>query len=80
MAPEQTKTYMQAFSAWQRLNPSTKLGRPPPNGKPGFNPNLILLDLDKLRASATYRSYFNEGKLNKVVKTYMFHSASEVSY
>ena len=30
MAPEQTKTYMQAFSGWQRLNPKTKLGRPPP--------------------------------------------------
>ena len=33
MAPEQTKTYMQAFSGWQRLNPKTKLGRPPPGKK-----------------------------------------------
>jgi len=49
MAPEQTKTYMQAFAGWQRLNPKTKLGRPPPDGKPGFNPDLMLLDLDKLR-------------------------------
>ncbi len=30
LAPEQTNTYMRAFAGWQRLNPSTKLGRPPP--------------------------------------------------
>ena len=78
MAPEQSKTYMQAFSAWQKMNPSTKIGRPPPNGKPGFNPDLMLMDLDKLRASASYRSFFNEVKLNKLVKNYLFHSSSEV--
>ena len=26
MAPEQTKAYMQAFAAWQKMNPSTKIG------------------------------------------------------
>lgn len=77
MAPEQSKAYMQAFNAWQRMNPSTKIGRPPPNGKPGFNPDLILMDLDKLRASASYRTFFNEMKLTKLVKQYMFHSSSE---
>ena len=30
MAPEQTNTYMRAFAGWQRINPTTKLGRPPP--------------------------------------------------
>ena len=59
------------------MNPSTKLGRPPPSGKPGYNPDLILMDLDKLRASNTYKSYFNEAKLNKLVKQYNFHSSSE---
>jgi hypothetical protein len=77
LAPEQSKTYMQAFASWQRMNPSTKLGRPPPDGKPGYNPDLILMDLDKLRASASYRSFFNEVKLGKLVKNYMFHSSSE---
>lgn len=55
MAPEQTKQYMQAFAAWQKMNPSTKIGRPPPNGKPGFNPDLMVMDLDKLRANKAYR-------------------------
>ena len=77
MAPEQTKTYMQAFSSWQKMNPSTKIGRPPPNGKPGYNPDLIVMDLDKLRASASYKKFFNEAKLNQVVKNYMFHSSQE---
>ena len=55
LAPEQTNLYMRAFGGWQRVNPSTKLGRPPPDGKPGYNPDLILMDLEKLRASATYK-------------------------
>ena len=78
MSPEQSNTYMRAFSGWQRINPSTKLGRPPPDGKPGFNPNLMLMDLDKLRASASYRGYFNERRLNMLIKNYMYHSAEEL--
>lgn len=42
VAPEQTNTYMRAFASWQRLYPATKLGRPPPDGKPGFNPDLVM--------------------------------------
>lgn len=61
-----------------KMNPSTKLGRPPPNGKPGYNPDLILMDLDKLRASASYRTFFNEQKLTKLVKQYKYHAQSEL--
>ena len=77
MAPEQSNTYMRAFAGWQRVNPSTRLGRPPPDGKPGFNPDLILMDLEKLRASATYKSYFNEKRLNKLVRNYFYHSIGD---
>ena len=110
MAPEQTKAYMQAFAAWQKMNPSTKigmlystyyspikfhkkilfqftnfqfheiffsLGRPPPNGKPGFNSDLIVMDLEKLRASASYKGFFNIARLTKLVKTYSYHAESE---
>lgn len=78
MAPEQTKAYMLAFSGWQRLNPKTKLGRPPPNGKPGYNPDLMLLDLEKLRSSTKYKSYFDERKLNALMKNYVFHASGEI--
>ena len=78
MAPEQTNTYMRAFGSWQRVNPSTRLGRPPPDGRPGFNPDLILMDLEKLRASASYKTYFNERRLNKLMKNYLYHSTEEI--
>lgn len=55
VAPEQTNLYMRAFSTWQRINPTTRLGRPPPEGRPGLNPDLILLDLRKLRTNTTYK-------------------------
>ena len=69
---------MRAFSGWQKINPGTKLGRPLPEGKPGYNPDLILMDLDKLRASTLYKSYFNEPKLNRLVKNYVYHSKDKV--
>ena len=78
MAFEQTNTYMRAFAGWQKINPGTKLGRPLPDGKPGFNPDLILMDLDKLRANTLYKSYFNEPKLNRLVKNYVYHSKESV--
>jgi len=78
MAHEQTNAYMRAFAGWQKINPSTKLGRPLPDGKPGYNPDLILMDLDKLRANTLYRSYFNEPKLNRLVKNYVYHSKESV--
>ena len=49
------------------------------DGKPGYNTDLILMDLEKLRASATYKSYFSEIRLNKLIKNYFYHSMDEVS-
>ena len=72
MANEQTNLYAKSFAGWQKINPSTKLGRPLPDGKPGYNPDMMLMDLDKLRASTLYRSYFNEPKLNRLVKNYVY--------
>ena len=44
-----------------------------PDGKPGFNADLILFDLTKLRASAAYKQFFSERHLNKLIKNYMYH-------
>lgn len=78
LAPEQTNTYMRAFAGWQRVNPTTKLGRPPPEGKPGYNPSLMLMDLDKLRASVQFKTYFSEIRLNKLMKQYLYHSNADI--
>jgi hypothetical protein len=48
------------------------------DGKPGFNPDLMLLDLDKLRSSAKYKTYFDERKVNALVKNYIYHSSGEI--
>lgn len=73
MAPEQTEIYSKAFKDWQELNPTTKLGKPPPDGNPGYNPDLILLDLEKLRNSSKYSSYFDEQRLNVLVQKFVYH-------
>ena len=78
LAPEQTNTYMRAFSSWQRINPTTKLGKPPGEGRPGYNPDLIVMDLNKLRNSNKYKSYFSEHRLKQLVKNYLFHSSSQI--
>ena len=50
-APEQSNAYLRAFAGWHRVNPSTRLGKPPPDGRPGFNPDLMVMDLAKLRVA-----------------------------
>ena len=74
----QSLKYRRGFAGWQSRNPSTKLGRPPPEGRPGYNADLILMDLAKLRRSAKYRSYFSEAKLNSLIKSFRYHSSEDV--
>ena len=38
----------------------------------------MLLDLDKLRSSAKYKTYFDERKVNALVKNYIYHSSGEI--
>ena len=35
------------------------------------------MDLEKLRASASYKGFFNIARLTKLVKTYSYHAESE---
>ena len=78
MAAEQTNLYMRAFAGWQRVNPSTRLGKPPPEGRPGFNPDLMVMDLEKLRKSDRYFSYFSERKVKSLIGNYLFHTEGDI--
>merc|ERR1711879_1112582 len=40
MVQEQTLKYLRAFGSYHVKSPTTKLGRPPGKGSPGFNPDL----------------------------------------
>ena len=64
MVQEQTLKYMRAFGSYHIKSPSTKLGRPPSKGNPGFNPDLMVMDLVKLRADTSYKSMIHELKVN----------------
>ena len=78
MAPEQTNLYMRAFAGWQRVNPTTRLGKPPPDGRPGFNPDLMVMDLGRLRESDEYFSYFSERRVKSLLGNYLFHTEGDI--
>ena len=67
MVQEQTLKYLRAFGSYHLKNPSTKLGRPPGKGSPGFNPDLMVMDLVKLRKDSSYKSMIHE--LNRYIPT-----------
>ena len=64
MVQEQTLKYFRAFGSHQVKSPGTKLGRPPSQGNPGFNPDLMVMDLVKLRTNPTYKSMIHELKVD----------------
>ena len=67
MVQEQTVKYLRAFGSYHLKSPSTKLGRPPSKGNPGFNPDLMVMDLVKLRADSAYKSLIHELKVWPVI-------------
>lgn len=73
MVQEQTLKYMRAFGSYQVKSPATKLGKPPTKGNPGFNPDLMVMDLVKLRASSVYKSMIHELKISLLLKKYSMH-------
>ena len=42
-------------------------------GNPGFNPDLMVMDLVKLRASSVYKSMIHELKISLLLKKYSMH-------
>jgi hypothetical protein len=78
MAPEQTEIYSMALKDWLETRPNTKLGQPPPAEYSGYNPDLILFDLEKLRLSSKYSTYFDETKLSLLIQKYSYHYFGEV--
>jgi len=78
MVQEQTLKYMRAFGSYHIKSPSTKLGRPPSKGNPGFNPDLMVMDLVKLRADTSYKSMIHELKISLLLKKYSMHLDEEL--
>ena len=56
-----------------------RLGKPPPEGRPGFNPDLMVLDLARLRESGEgYLGYFSERRVKSLIGNYLFHTEGDI--
>ena len=78
MVQEQTLKYLRAFGSYHVKSPTTKLGRPPGKGSPGFNPDLMVMDLVKLRRDTTFKSMIHELKISVLLKKYSMHLDEEL--
>lgn len=72
IARENQPVYRNVFWEYRSNHPKSRIGDPPPFGLTGFNSGVVLLDLDKLRTSSKYNSYFTENVLLTRVKKYKF--------
>lgn len=60
------------FWQYRRENPQTKVGEPYPDGLPGFNSGVMLLDLAAMRASSLYNQLLEPDRVAKLADQYRF--------
>ena len=60
IAHEQQPIYKHITGAYRPHHPGTNIGEPPPDGYPGFNSGVLLLDLGRLRDSHLYQQYIED--------------------
>lgn len=60
------------FWQYRKENPHAKVGEPPPDGLPGFNSGVMLLDLHAMRASALYNKLLEPSNVAKLADQYRF--------
>ncbi|XP_056133579.1 xyloside xylosyltransferase 1 [Lampris incognitus] len=72
IAREMQPVYRHTFWQYRKENPKTKVGEPPPDGLPGFNSGVMLLDLGAMRTSALYNQLLEPGNVAKLADQYRF--------
>ena len=72
IARETQPVYRHAFGEYRKLNPSTRVGDPPPTGLTGFNSGVLLLDLDKMRRSKLYNFLIDTDAVHNLTEKYLF--------
>lgn len=60
------------FWLYRKENPKTRVGEPPPEGLPGFNSGVMLLDLSAMRASTLYNQLLKPSNVAKLAEQYRF--------
>ncbi|XP_072245479.1 xyloside xylosyltransferase 1 [Leuresthes tenuis] len=72
IAREMQPVYRHTFWQYRKENPQTRVGEPSPDGLPGFNSGVMLLDLSAMRASALYNQLLKPSNVAKLAEQYRF--------
>ncbi|XP_015284557.1 PREDICTED: xyloside xylosyltransferase 1 [Gekko japonicus] len=72
IAREMQPVYRHIFWQYRQEHPGTKVGEPPPDGLPGFNSGVLLLDLEAMRQSALYNRLLEPEAVRRLAEKYHF--------
>uniref|UniRef100_A0A8V5HIK4 Uncharacterized protein n=1 Tax=Melopsittacus undulatus TaxID=13146 RepID=A0A8V5HIK4_MELUD len=72
IAREMQPVYRHTFWQYRRENPQTKVGEPPPDGLPGFNSGVLLLNLEAMRQSKLYNQLLEPFMVQNLTEKYHF--------
>lgn len=60
------------FWQYRKENPKSHVGDPPPDGLPGFNSGVMLLNLEAMRRSTLYNQLLEPGRIAQLAEKYHF--------
>jgi lipopolysaccharide biosynthesis glycosyltransferase len=66
------QVYRHTFYQYRGEHRGTLVGEPPPDGLPGFNSGVLLLDLDRMRQSSLYNSLLDEENVHSLCDEFHF--------
>ncbi|KAM9317131.1 xyloside xylosyltransferase 1 [Gastrophryne carolinensis] len=72
IAHEMQPVYRHTFWQYRRENPNTNVGGPPPDGMPGFNSGVMLLNLEAMRQSTLYNRLLEPNAVCQLAEKYHF--------
>ncbi|XP_029489697.1 xyloside xylosyltransferase 1-like [Oncorhynchus nerka] len=72
IAREMQPVYRHTFWQYRKENPQSRVGEPPPDGLPGFNSGVMLLDLGAMRTSALYNQLLEPRNVAHLADQYHF--------
>ncbi|XP_070609973.1 xyloside xylosyltransferase 1 [Erythrolamprus reginae] len=72
IAQEMQPVYRHIFWQYRQEHPGTKVGEPPPDGLPGFNSGVLLLDLEAMRQSERYNRLLEPAVVQQLASRFHF--------
>ncbi|XP_017728970.1 PREDICTED: xyloside xylosyltransferase 1 isoform X2 [Rhinopithecus bieti] len=72
LAREMQPVYRHMFWQFRHENPQTRVGGPPPEGLPGFNSGVMLLNLEAMRQSPLYSRLLEPAQVQQLADKYHF--------